>query len=76
MTLPSALQSLTVRYDFNQSLDNVTLPCGLQSLLVWYDVVLDMGVRYGMAFSFSPTCDGSIGSGFFAIDRRRHGPAL
>jgi hypothetical protein len=38
-------------------------------------VILDIGVRYGMAFSFSLTCDGSIGSGFFVIDRHLHGPA-
>ena len=79
VTLPCALQSLTVRYDFNQSLDNVTLPGGLQSLLVWYDfnrVILDIGVRYGMAFSLSLTCDGSIGSGFFVTDRHLHGRAL
>ena len=82
VTLPSALQSLTVRYDFNQSLDNVTLPCGLQSLLVWYDFnrslengSVSIGVRYGMVFWLSRTCDGSIGNGFFVYDRFLQGPS-
>ena len=45
---------------FNRSLENVSLP---------------IGVRYGMVFWLSLTCDGSIGNGCFVYDRFLQGPS-